>query len=117
MLGLSRHSRTNEVDLERRLQSIEQLLRREGGRVSARAGTSTDQIGEAVASVLSNIAERFRGSAGSMSDEASKFGSDAAALGIDALRRLSKEVAQRPLFLLGVAVAVGLLVGLTGHRR
>jgi ElaB/YqjD/DUF883 family membrane-anchored ribosome-binding protein len=52
-----------------------------------------------------------------MSDEASKFGSDAAALGSDALRRLSKEVAQRPLILLGVAVAVGLLVGLAGHRR
>jgi ElaB/YqjD/DUF883 family membrane-anchored ribosome-binding protein len=86
-------------------------------RVSARAATSTDQIGETVASVLSNIAERFRGSAGSMSDEASKFGSDAAALGSDALRRLSKEVAQRPLILLGVAVAVGLLVGLAGHRR
>ena len=118
MLGLSRQSRTNGVDLECRLQSVEQFLRREGNRTSARAATSADQIGETVASVLNSIAERFRGgSAGSMSDEASKFGSHAAALGSDALRRLSKEVAQRPLVTLGVAVAVGLLVGLASQRR
>jgi hypothetical protein len=117
MLGLSRHSRTRAIDLERRLQSIEQVLKREGGRVSARAATSSDQIGEMVASVLSIIAERILGSAGSMTNQASKFGSDAAALGSDALRRLSKEVAQRPLILLGFAVGVGLLVGFAGHRR
>ena len=52
-----------------------------------------------------------------MSDEASKFGSEAARLGGHASRRVSKEVAQRPLITLGVAIAVGLLVGLVSHRR
>jgi ElaB/YqjD/DUF883 family membrane-anchored ribosome-binding protein len=104
-------------EVERRLRSIEQLLQRDGGRGSARAGGTADQIAETVASVLNGLAERFRGGAGSMSDEASKFGTEAARLGGDALRRVSKEVAQRPLVTLGVAIAVGLLLGLASHRR
>jgi ElaB/YqjD/DUF883 family membrane-anchored ribosome-binding protein len=118
MLGMSRHSRMNGGgDLERRLQSLEQLLKRDGSRVSATAVTPADQIGETVAAVLNSIAERFRGGASSMSDEASKFGNQAAALGNDAMRRLSKEVAHRPLVTLGIAVAVGLLLGFASHRR
>jgi ElaB/YqjD/DUF883 family membrane-anchored ribosome-binding protein len=37
--------------------------------------------------------------------------------GNDALRRVSKEVEQRPLVTLAVAVSVGLLLGLAFHRR
>jgi ElaB/YqjD/DUF883 family membrane-anchored ribosome-binding protein len=49
--------------------------------------------------------------------DAAKIGNEAARLGNDALRRLSKEVEQRPLVLLGVAVGVGILVGLVSRRR
>jgi ElaB/YqjD/DUF883 family membrane-anchored ribosome-binding protein len=51
-----------------------------------------------------------------MSDEAAKFGSEAARLGNHALHRLSKEVEHRPIVTLAVAVGVGILVGLA-HRR
>jgi ElaB/YqjD/DUF883 family membrane-anchored ribosome-binding protein len=67
--------------------------------------------------MLSSIADRFRNGADSMGDEAAKIGSGAAKLGQDALHRLSKEVAHRPLVTLAVAVGVGVLVGLASHRR
>ena len=117
MLGMSGYSRAKGGEVGRRLRLLEQRLERARSRSSARALAPADQIGETVASVLNSIAERFRGGASSMGDEASKFGSGAAKLGSDALRRLSKEVAHRPLVALAVAVAVGLLVGLASHRR
>jgi ElaB/YqjD/DUF883 family membrane-anchored ribosome-binding protein len=52
-----------------------------------------------------------------MSDEAAKFGSEAAKLGNHALHRLSKEVEHRPLVTLVVAVGVGILVGLARGRH
>ena len=71
-----------------------------------------------VAAVLSSIADRFRGGANSLGDEAAKIGSEAAKLGNDALHRLSKEVEHRTLVTLAVAVGVGILVGiLVKHRR
>src|SRR3979490_214198 len=110
MLGLSRSSRANGSEVERRLRLLEQRLDRAGTRNSTRAA-APDQIGETVAVVLNGIAERFRGGASSMSDEASKFGGEAAKLGNEALRRLSKEIADRPFVTLAVAIGAGLLVG------
>ena len=120
MLGRSGYSRamsTNVGEIERRLRSIEQRLERAGGRASASASQTADYVGDTVASTLNSIADRFRGSAGSVSDEMAKLGGEAAKLGNDALRRLSKEVEHRPLVTLAVAVGVGILVGLASHRR
>jgi hypothetical protein len=113
MLGLSRSSRANGNEVERRLRLLEQRLERAGTRTRAAV---PDQIGETVAVVLNGIAERFRGGASSMSDEASKFGGEAAKLGNDALRRLSKEVAERPFVTLALAIGAGLLVGFASRR-
>jgi hypothetical protein len=120
MLGLSRSSRANGSEVERRLRLLEQRLERAGTRTRAAV---PDQIGETVAVVLNGIAERFRGGASSMSDEASKFGgeaaklgNEAAKLGNDALRRLSKEVAERPFVALALAIGAGLLVGFASRR-
>jgi hypothetical protein len=55
-----------------------------------RADTA-DHLGEAIASALSSIADRFRGDAASMTD-ATKTGAAEAKVGHDALRRLSREV-------------------------
>ena len=84
---------------------------------SASAAQAADRVGETIASALTSMAERFRGGAGSMGDEAARIGSEAAKLGNDALRRLSDEVEHRPLVTLAVAVGVGILVGLASHRR
>jgi hypothetical protein len=115
MLGLSRSSRANGSEVERRLRLLEQRLERAGPRNSTMAAVP-DQIGETVAVVLNGIAERFRGGASSMSDEASKFGGEAAKLGNDALRRLSKEVAERPFVTLALAIGAGLLVAFASRR-
>jgi ElaB/YqjD/DUF883 family membrane-anchored ribosome-binding protein len=115
MLGQSGYSRAvsaNVGEIERRLRSVEQHLERVGGRASASSMQTADHVGETIASALSGIADRFRGGANSMSDEGTKFVSEAAKLGDHALHRLSKEVEHRPIFTLAIAVGVGILVGL-----
>jgi ElaB/YqjD/DUF883 family membrane-anchored ribosome-binding protein len=63
------------------------------------------------------MADRFRGKAGSVSDQAGRMGNEAAKLGNDALRRLSREVEHRPLVTLAVAVGVGILIGVASRRH
>ena len=111
MLGQSGYSRTmlpNVREIETRLRSLEQQLERVGDRTSASTAEVVERVGAAIAPVLSNIADRFRGGTHSMSDEAAKLGNDA-------LRRLSNEVEHRPLVTLAVAVGVGILVGLASR--
>jgi ElaB/YqjD/DUF883 family membrane-anchored ribosome-binding protein len=106
MLGQSSRAMLPNVrEIERRLRSLEQQLERVGDRTSASAAEVAERAGAAIAPVLSSIADRFRGGAHSMSDEAAKLGNDA-------LRRLSNEVEHRPLVTLAVAVGVGILVGI-----
>jgi ElaB/YqjD/DUF883 family membrane-anchored ribosome-binding protein len=120
MLGRSRYSRAvtaNVGEIERRVRSLEQRVQRVGGRASAGAAQTADHVGESIASALSSMADRFSSGANSMGIDTAKLGGEAAKLGNDALRRLSKEVEQRPLVTLAVAVGVGILVGLVSHRR
>jgi len=113
MLGMSARSRTNWDEIERRLNSVEHTLRHDGRRL-AKAMPSTDQVGDLVASVLNGVAERFRGV--SVGDEAARLGNEAAKFGNYAVTRVSKEVAHRPLIALGIAVGVGVLLGLASRR-
>jgi ElaB/YqjD/DUF883 family membrane-anchored ribosome-binding protein len=111
MLGQSGYSRTtlpNVREIETRLRSLERQLESVGDRTSASTAEVVERVGAAIAPVLSNIADRFRGGAHSMSDEAAKLGNDA-------LRRLSNEVEHRPLITLAVAIGVGILVGLASR--
>jgi ElaB/YqjD/DUF883 family membrane-anchored ribosome-binding protein len=117
MARRSRYSRMISADLgeiERRLWALERHLERVGGRTSASAVQAVDRVGDSIASALTNIADRFRGGVG---DEAARIGNEAAKVGNDALRRLSREVEERPLITLAVAVGVGILVGLAARRR
>lgn len=117
MFGRSDYARTSSSptgDITERLRALEERVKRAGSREPA---AEQDSIGEAIASALSGVAARFRGGADSFSEEAAHFGSDAARLGNQALRRLSREVEHRPLVTLGLAVGVGILVGLVSHRR
>jgi ElaB/YqjD/DUF883 family membrane-anchored ribosome-binding protein len=123
MFDQARYSRAisaNVDEIERRLRSLEQRLERAGGNAFAKPAQAANDVAEVVASALGAVADRFR--AGNVSfGDAAKIGNEAAReaarLGNDALRRLSKEVEQRPLVLLGVAVGVGILVGLASRRR
>jgi ElaB/YqjD/DUF883 family membrane-anchored ribosome-binding protein len=120
MLSRSGYARAISADLgdiERRLRALERNLERMGGRASAGATQVADRMGETIASALSNVAERVRDGAGSMGDEVARFGGEAAKLGNTAVRRLSDEVERHPLITLGVAVGVGILVGLASSSQ
>src|SRR5712691_689095 len=103
---MSGYSRTISADLgaiDRRFERVAS---------ASIAWQSADRVGEAVASALGSVADRFRHGA----DEAAKFGSEATKLGNTALKRLAEEVARRPLTALVLAAGVGFLLGAAGRR-
>ena len=103
-------------DLERQVRSLERRLETAANRTPSAVARKTDEFSEMIASALGTMVDRFRNGTGSLGD-AGDLGREAARVGNDALRRLSKEVERRPLVTLGVAVGVGVLVGLASHRR
>jgi ElaB/YqjD/DUF883 family membrane-anchored ribosome-binding protein len=108
-------------DIERRMHALERRLERTGGNALRQAKSSlsdvSDRWGDTLATVLGEAADRLRGGARSVGDEASRFSQEAAKYGNEALRRLSHEVEHRPLVLLAVAAGVGFLVGVAGRRH
>jgi ElaB/YqjD/DUF883 family membrane-anchored ribosome-binding protein len=108
---------TEVAEIERRLRSLERHLARAGGRASAGAVEAADRIGDAVASALTVIGDRFRGGTRTVGADAMRFGNEAARVGNDALRRVAVEVEHRPLVALAVAAGVGFLLGLAASRR
>lgn len=124
MSGSSRYSRaiSAEVgDIERRLRALEKNLERIGARASTNARETAEGLGDAIASALFGWADRFRQSATALSDQSTmigkEFGKDAAKFGGVALRRVSHETEQHPLFALAVAIGVGVLIGMVSRRR
>src|SRR5215813_8470168 len=101
--------------IDRSLRSLERRLEEAPRRVSASAAQGADQVGEAIASTLDRIADRFRN--GAFGDDAARVGAEAMKLGDVALRRLSREVESRPLATLAIAVGIGILVGALSQRR
>ena len=112
----------NISDLEGRLHALENELERtgrtDGRRASAGISAAGDQIGDAVASAVGEIVDRFRSGRrlagdGAMraANQTVKFGGK---IGNDALHRIASEVEHRPLVTLGIAIGVGILIGIAG---
>jgi ElaB/YqjD/DUF883 family membrane-anchored ribosome-binding protein len=119
--GYSRAMSADLAEIERRLRALEKRLERAGSRTASGAVQAADRMGDAIASALSDMSDRFRdgsrsvgGGALKLSNEAAK---EAAKLGNDALQRLADEVERRPLTTLAIAAGVGLIVGLAAHRH
>jgi ElaB/YqjD/DUF883 family membrane-anchored ribosome-binding protein len=124
MFSQSTYSRAMSADLaeiERRLRALEKRLERAGSRTAAGAAQAADRMGDAIASALSDMSDRFREGSRSVGGGALKLGNnaakEAAKLGNDALQRLADEVERRPLTTLAIAAGVGLIVGLAAHRH
>jgi ElaB/YqjD/DUF883 family membrane-anchored ribosome-binding protein len=118
MTALSQHTRaiSSQVgDIEHRLQAIQRGLEKLGGRASSSARDSADGLSEAIASALSNWADRFRQGTNSLGDQSAAFGKDAVRYGTTALRQISKEAEERPLITIAVALGVGILIGLAAR--
>ena len=115
---MSRHSSYSRAlavdtsDIERRLHAIEKRLEKIGGHASANASQAVDRVSEA----LSELIDKLRGGARSMTDEAAKFGTDAAKAGHVALHRVVDQVGRRPLVVLAIAAGIGILLGLSRRR-
>jgi ElaB/YqjD/DUF883 family membrane-anchored ribosome-binding protein len=119
--GYSRAMSADLAEIERRLRALEKRLERAGSRTATGAVQAADRMGDAIASALSDMSDRFRDGSRSVGGGALKLGNEAAKeaakLGNDALRRLADEVERRPLTTLAVAAGVGLLIGLAAHRH
>jgi ElaB/YqjD/DUF883 family membrane-anchored ribosome-binding protein len=94
---------------------LEKIGRMAGRQTSDAAAAASDQIGDAISTILSEMVDRFRKGgqaaghqAGRLSDQALDLG---AKYGSDALRRITSQAEQRPLLTLGVALGIGILIG------
>jgi hypothetical protein len=114
---------TNLSAIEGRLRALENEIERigqaAGRRTSVGMSAAGDHVGDAIASAVTEIVDRFRsgrrladGEVARLGDEAAKFG---AKVGNDALHRMASEVEHRPLVALAVAVGIGVLIGAAGR--
>ncbi len=98
--------------IEKELETIGRIAGRRG---SAAASAASEQIGDAVSSIVSDMIDRFSARGRAASDKAALLGSQALKLGSrygsDAVDRVSAEAGDRPLLTLGVALGVGILIG------
>jgi ElaB/YqjD/DUF883 family membrane-anchored ribosome-binding protein len=120
MSGAQRYSRAISAEvgeIERRLRALERNLERAGGAASANVKARAETLGDAVASTLFGWADRFRESATVFGDQSAAFSKDAAKLGRSTLKEVSARTEQNPLFALGIAVAVGVLIGIAARNR
>ena len=96
-------------------KELEKIGRIAGRRTSDAAAAASDQIGDAISTILSEMAERFRKGGQAAGDQAGRLGNQALDLGAkyssDALKRVASEAENRPLITVGVALGIGILIG------
>jgi ElaB/YqjD/DUF883 family membrane-anchored ribosome-binding protein len=93
-------------DLEKRLRRLSDTARRE---TSGASGDIRDFVSDALANIMKRVRESAVDVGESVAEEATRYGTDA-------FKKLTTEVEQRPLIMLGVAAGVGYLVGLASRR-
>jgi ElaB/YqjD/DUF883 family membrane-anchored ribosome-binding protein len=112
-------------------KELERIGRIAGRQTSDTAAKASEQIGDAISTILSDMVDRFRRGGEAAGDQAGRLGTQALDLGAkygsDALQRVASEVESRPLFTMGVALGIGILIGAavlgsassgrTGRRR
>ena len=96
-------------------KELEKIGRIAGRRTSAAAASATEQVGDAISTILSDMTDRFRQGRQMAGDQAGRLGNQAldlsAKYGNDALRRISDEIEDRPLVMVGIALGIGILIG------
>ena len=114
--------RARAADVNRLLDDLEGRLSRLSSMLpSVAAASKADRVSETIASAINDIADRFSNRARAVSKDAGRvserWASDAMHLGDDALRKVAREVEQRPLVTLAIAVGIGALAaGLLARR-
>jgi ElaB/YqjD/DUF883 family membrane-anchored ribosome-binding protein len=114
--------RARAADLDRLLDDLERRLSRFSSMLPAVASApKVDRVSDTIASALNEIADRFTSRARTVSRDAGRMGermtADAFAFSDEALRKVAREVEQRPLVTLAIAVGIGALAaGLLARR-
>jgi ElaB/YqjD/DUF883 family membrane-anchored ribosome-binding protein len=88
---------------------------------SVASASKAERVSETIASALNDIADRFSSRSRGLSKEAGRISerwtADAVEFGDEALRKVAREVEQRPLVTLAIAVGIGALAaGLLARR-
>jgi ElaB/YqjD/DUF883 family membrane-anchored ribosome-binding protein len=102
-------------DLEGRLSRLSKML------PSVVPSAKADRVSETISSALNDIADRFSSRARVVSKDAGRIDerwtADATQFGDETLRKVAREVEQRPLVTLAIAVGIGALAaGLLARR-
>jgi ElaB/YqjD/DUF883 family membrane-anchored ribosome-binding protein len=110
--GYPRAISSDVGNIERRLRILQNGIEKLRTPTSSNTRDTADGLGEAVASALSNWADRFRQGTNSLGEQSATFSKDAARHGTAALSQISKETEQRPLVAIAVALGVGVVIGM-----
>ena len=114
--------RARAADVSRLLDDLEGRLSRLSSMLpSVAPAAKADRVSETIAFALNDIADRFSSRARAVSQDAGRvserWSADAMHLGDEALRKVAREVEQRPLVTLAIAIGVGALAaGLLARR-
>ncbi|MGE5367788.1 MAG: hypothetical protein ACM3PO_11065 [Betaproteobacteria bacterium] len=94
---------------------LEKIGRIAGRQTSDAAAAASDQIGDALSTILNEMVDRFRKGGQVAGDQAGRLSNQALDLGAkyssDALARVASQAEQRPLLTVGVALGIGILIG------
>jgi ElaB/YqjD/DUF883 family membrane-anchored ribosome-binding protein len=101
------------VAIEDLMSDLEKRLRRLSGNAKREASGATGDVGDFVNDALARIMERVRDSA---SDTTESIADDAARYGVDAIKKLTQKIEQRPLIMLGIAAGIGFLAGMLNKK-
>jgi ElaB/YqjD/DUF883 family membrane-anchored ribosome-binding protein len=94
-------------DLEKRLHRLSGSAKREASGASGDVG---DFVSEALASIMKRVSNGSNDSLDTLTEDVAQYG-------LGAFKKLTKEVEQRPLVMLGIAVSVGFLAALLSNKR
>jgi ElaB/YqjD/DUF883 family membrane-anchored ribosome-binding protein len=94
---------------------LEKIGRTAGRQTSAAAAAASDQIGDAISTIMSEMVDRFRKGGQAAGDQAGRLSNQALDLGAKygsgALARVASQAEERPLLTVGVALGIGILIG------
>jgi ElaB/YqjD/DUF883 family membrane-anchored ribosome-binding protein len=94
---------------------LEKIGRMAGRQTSDAAAAASEQIGDPISTILSEMVDRFRKGGQAAGDQAGRLSNQAfdlgAKYGSDALQRVASQAEERPLFTIGVALGIGILIG------
>src|SRR5262249_31393153 len=94
---------------------LEKIGRMAGRQTSDAAAAASEQIGDAISTILSEMVDRFRKGGQAAGDQAGRLSNQAFDPGAkyrnDAVEPVASQAEERPLFTVGVALGIGILIG------